>query len=148
MDIEPAKSATADATLAPGLYELACWAVGKNPDGTTYEHYDKGQTLTLAVTGPGGPGTSIATAANAINVAMQDGLNGSWILNPDTLVAIAGDVTEAEEIQELLRVAGIESELTTLDDEGLGVLVPEDKVEVSQDAIEALTEDDAVIPDP
>ncbi|HEY8628557.1 MAG TPA: hypothetical protein VIL56_09590 [Gaiellaceae bacterium] len=62
-------------------------------------------------------------------------------------VAIAGDVTEAEEIQELLRVAGIESELTTLDDEGLGVLVPEDKVEVSQDAIEALTEDDAVIPD-
>ena len=62
-------------------------------------------------------------------------------------VAIAGDVTEAEELQELLRVAGVESELTTLDDDGLGVLVPEDKVEVAQDAIEALTEDDAVIPD-
>jgi hypothetical protein len=62
-------------------------------------------------------------------------------------VAIAGDVTEAEELQELLRVAGVESELTTLDDEGLGLLVPEDKVEVAQDAIEALTEDDAVIPD-
>jgi len=63
-------------------------------------------------------------------------------------VAIAGDVTEAEELQELLRAAGVESELTTLDDEGLGLLVPEDKVEVAQDAIEALTEDDAVIPDP
>ncbi|MEP6977349.1 MAG: hypothetical protein ABI948_04780 [Thermoleophilia bacterium] len=62
-------------------------------------------------------------------------------------VAIAGDVTEAEEFQELLRVAGVESELTTLDEEGLGVLVPEDKVEAAQDAIEALTEDDAVIPD-
>jgi hypothetical protein len=62
-------------------------------------------------------------------------------------VAIAGDVTEAEELQELLRAAGVESELTTLDDEGLGLLVPEDKVEVAQDAIEALTEDDAVIPD-
>ena len=63
-------------------------------------------------------------------------------------VAIAGDVAEAEELQELLRAAGVESELTTLDDEGLGLLVPEDKVEVAQDAIEALTEDDAVIPDP
>jgi hypothetical protein len=62
-------------------------------------------------------------------------------------VAIAGDVTEAEELQELLRAAGVDSELTTLDDEGLGLLVPEDKVEVAQDAIEALTEDDAVIPD-
>ena len=62
-------------------------------------------------------------------------------------IAIAGDVTEAEELQELLRAAGVESELTTLDDEGLGLLVPEDKVELAQDAIEALTEDDAVIPD-
>ena len=62
-------------------------------------------------------------------------------------VAIAGDVTEAEELQELLRVAGVESEVTSLDEEGLGVLVPEDKVEEAQDAIEALTEDDAVIPD-
>ena len=62
-------------------------------------------------------------------------------------VAIVGDVTEAEELQELLRAAGVESELTTLDDEGLGLLVPEDKVELAQDAIEALTEADAVIPD-
>ena len=93
MDIDPGKTATADATLAPGLYELACWAVGKNPDGTTYEHYDKGQTLTLAVTGPGGPAVSIATPANTISVAMQDGANGSWIFTPDALVATAGDVT-------------------------------------------------------
>jgi uncharacterized cupredoxin-like copper-binding protein len=93
MDIEPGKTATADATLAPGFYELACWAIGKNPDGTTYEHYDKGQTITLAVTGTGGPAASIATAGNTIKVAMQDGANGSWILNPDRLVATAGDVT-------------------------------------------------------
>ena len=93
MDIDPGKSATGDAVLAPGFYELACWAVGKNPDGTTYEHIDKGQTLTLAVTGPGGPAVSIATPAKTINVAMQDGPNGSWILSPDTLVATAGDVT-------------------------------------------------------
>ena len=93
MDIDPGKSATGDAVLAPGFYELACWAVGKNPDGTTYEHYDKGQTLTLAVTGPGGPAVSVATPARTINVSMQDGPNGSWILSPDTLVATAGDVT-------------------------------------------------------
>ena len=93
MDIDPGKSATGDATLAPGFYELACWAVGKNPDGTTYEHYDKGQTITLAVTGPGGPAASISTPATTINVAMQDGPNGSWLFTPDTLVAKAGAVT-------------------------------------------------------
>lgn len=93
MDIDPGKTATADVTLAPGFYELACWAVGKNPDGSTYEHYDKGQTLTLAVTGPGGPSAAITTAGNTIKVAMQDGANGSWVLIPDRLVASAGDVT-------------------------------------------------------
>ncbi|HEY8732466.1 MAG TPA: hypothetical protein VIN69_10905 [Candidatus Limnocylindria bacterium] len=93
MDIESGKTATADATLAPGFYELACWAVGKNPDGSTYEHFDKGQTLTLAVTGPGGPSAAITTAANAIKVTMQDGTDGSWVLIPDRLVATAGDVT-------------------------------------------------------
>jgi hypothetical protein len=62
-------------------------------------------------------------------------------------VALAGDVTEAEELQEILRAAGIESQLSTLDDGGLGVLAPEDKVEAAQDAIEALTEDDAVLPE-
>ena len=62
-------------------------------------------------------------------------------------IAMAGDVTEAEELQEILRAAGVEAELTTLDDAGLGILVPEDKVEAAKDAIEALTEEDAVIPD-
>ena len=62
-------------------------------------------------------------------------------------VAIAGDVAEAEELEELLRVAGIDTELATLEDDGFGVLVPEDKVDAAKDAIEALTEDDAVIPD-
>jgi uncharacterized cupredoxin-like copper-binding protein len=93
MDIDPGKTATADATLAPGFYELACWAVGQNPDGSTFEHFDKGQTLTLAVTGAGGPSAAITTAANTIKVAMQDGANGSWVFIPDRLVATAGDVT-------------------------------------------------------
>lgn len=93
MDIDPGKSATGDATLAPGFYELACWAMGKNPDGTTYEHYDKGQTLTLTVTGAGGPAASIATPTSAIAVEMKDGSDGSWVFNLDKLVATAGDVT-------------------------------------------------------
>lgn len=93
MDIEPGKTATADATLAPGFYELACWAVGQNPDGSTFEHFDKGQTLTLAVTGPGGPSAAITTPGNVVKVAMQDGANGSWVFIPDRLAVTAGDVT-------------------------------------------------------
>jgi hypothetical protein len=58
-------------------------------------------------------------------------------------VAVAGDVTEAEEIQDILRNAGIESELqAATDDDPLTVLVPESSLELAQDAIEALTEPD------
>jgi hypothetical protein len=58
-------------------------------------------------------------------------------------VAIAGDVTEAEELQELLRGAGIVAEITAeTDDDPLKVLVPEDSLEAAEDAIEALTEPD------
>jgi Putative prokaryotic signal transducing protein len=64
-------------------------------------------------------------------------------------VAVAGDVTEAEQLQELLSAAGIESALeaaTEHDPEGtddlpLKVLVPENDVEAARDAIEALTEE-------
>lgn len=91
-DIDAGKSSTFDATLTPGFYELACHARAKNPDGTGTTHFDKGQFLTLAVTGAGGPAASIATAASAINVTMQDGANGSWVFIPDHLVATAGDV--------------------------------------------------------
>ena len=64
-------------------------------------------------------------------------------------VAVAGDVTEAEELQEILRNAGIDSELGAPGpDDPLTVLVPEDSVEAAQDAIEALSEPDDLIAEP
>ena len=63
-------------------------------------------------------------------------------------VAVAGDVTEGEEIQALLTAAGIESELQTEgEDDPLTVVVPEGDVEAAKDAIEALTEPDEPIAD-
>jgi hypothetical protein len=64
-------------------------------------------------------------------------------------VAVAGDVTEGEEIQELLRNAGIEATLETAgEDDPLTVLVPEADLENAQDAIEALSEPDELISEP
>ena len=64
-------------------------------------------------------------------------------------VATAGDVTEAEELQELLRTAGIEAELEAADGEdALNVMVPDTTLEAAQDAIEALTERDDLIAEP
>jgi type III secretory pathway lipoprotein EscJ len=58
-------------------------------------------------------------------------------------VAVAGDVTEAEEIQELLKAAGIDATLEPEEDaDALKVLVPEESLETALDAIEALTEPD------
>lgn len=62
-------------------------------------------------------------------------------------VTVAGDVSEAEQIQEILAAAGIDSHLEpavehdpeALDDPPLKVLVPEDEVELARDAIEALS---------
>ena len=64
-------------------------------------------------------------------------------------VAVAGDVTEAEQLQELLTAAGIASQLElaaehdpeATDDPPLKVLVPENDVEAARDAIEALAEE-------
>jgi hypothetical protein len=63
-------------------------------------------------------------------------------------VAVAGDVTEAEEIQEILRSAGIESEVADGEDDSVTVSVPEASVEEAQDAIEAMTEPEDVIGEP
>ena len=68
-------------------------------------------------------------------------------------VAMAGDVTEAEELQAILRSAGIESELETAvehhpretEDAPQKVLVPESSLEAAKDAIEALTERDELV---
>ena len=63
-------------------------------------------------------------------------------------VAVAGDVAEAEEIQEILRSAGIEAEIADGEEDSVTVSVPEGDVEQAQDAIEALTEPEDVIGEP
>jgi hypothetical protein len=62
--------------------------------------------------------------------------------------AVAGDVGEAEEIQEILRSAGIETELQSGEDDSVVVLVLESDLEAAQDAIEAMTEPDEVVGEP
>jgi type III secretory pathway lipoprotein EscJ len=63
-------------------------------------------------------------------------------------VAVAGDVAEAEEIQEILRSAGIEAELADGEEDSVIVSVPESSVEQAQDAIEAMTEPDEIVGEP
>jgi hypothetical protein len=58
-------------------------------------------------------------------------------------LALAGDVAEAEELQELLVTAGIEADLEAEGEaDALKVMVPEESLEAAKDAIEALTEPD------
>lgn len=63
-------------------------------------------------------------------------------------VAVAGDVAEAEEIQEILRSAGIDAEIADGEDDSVTISVPESSVEQAQDAIEAMTEPEDVIGEP
>jgi type III secretory pathway lipoprotein EscJ len=63
-------------------------------------------------------------------------------------VAVAGDVTEAEEMQAILRSAGIEAELETGQDDSLALWVPEEELESAREALEALTEPDDIIAEP
>jgi len=62
-------------------------------------------------------------------------------------VAVAGDVTEAEEIQAILTNVGIETQLSTPEDDAdaVTVLVQETDLETALDAIEALTEPDDLV---
>jgi hypothetical protein len=70
-------------------------------------------------------------------------------------VALAEDVTEAEEIQAILEAAGISSELETAvehhpretEDAPQKVLVDESDLEAAQHAIEAMTEPDEIVSD-
>ena len=67
-------------------------------------------------------------------------------------VALAEDISEAEEIQAILEAAGIESVLETAvehhpsatEDAPQKVLVPESSLESAQHAIEAMTDEDAL----
>ena len=71
------------------------------------------------------------------------------VMNGMVQVATAGDVTEAEELQELLRNAGIAAEIEAVGaEDALRVLVPEDSLEAAEDAIEALSEPDDIIAEP
>jgi type III secretory pathway lipoprotein EscJ len=63
-------------------------------------------------------------------------------------VAVAGDVAEAEEMQAILRSAGIESELQAAEDDPLTVWVPETELVPAQEALEALTEPDELLGEP
>ena len=70
-------------------------------------------------------------------------------------VAVAGDIAEAEELQTILRDAGIGSEVepaveqhpTGVDDVPQKVLVEESELEAAQNAIEALSEPDELLGD-
>jgi hypothetical protein len=70
-------------------------------------------------------------------------------------IAVAADVTEAEEIRTILNEAGIESALETavehhpreVEDAPQKVLVPEEDLEAAKDAIEAMSEPDELIGD-
>jgi len=63
-------------------------------------------------------------------------------------IAVAGDVAEAEEMQAILRAAGIEAELQSGQDDGLNVLVAEEDLVSAREALEALTEPDDLIAEP
>ncbi len=92
-DVDPGKTETVEADLKPGWYELACFVKSKNPDGTTFVHYDKGQFFDLAVTGTGGPSPQVSTAGNSVTVEMTGDEAGSWLFVPDRVVVNAGQVT-------------------------------------------------------
>ncbi len=70
-------------------------------------------------------------------------------------VALAEDVTEAEEIQTILRSAGIDSMLETAvehhpratEDAPQKILVPESSLEAAQHAIESMTDPDELVSD-
>ena len=70
-------------------------------------------------------------------------------------VALAEDVTEAEEIQAILEAAGIDSQLETAveqhpsatEDAPQKVLVPESALEAAQHAIESMTGPDEIVAD-
>lgn len=60
--------------------------------------------------------------------------------------AVAGDIVEAEEIQEMLRNAGIDSSIEQApEDDAVSVLVPEGSLDEALEAIEALSEPDDLL---
>lgn len=91
--IEPGETVTVKANLAPGIYEIACHIRGQDADGATFTHFDKGQILTIAVTGTGGPAATVGTPASTLALEMKGEEAASWLFVPDHLVVPAGSVT-------------------------------------------------------
>ena len=59
-------------------------------------------------------------------------------------VAVAGDVTEAEDLQQALRDAGVEAEIRAEDEaDAYALFVPEESFETAQDAVEAFAADES-----
>jgi uncharacterized cupredoxin-like copper-binding protein len=95
-ETEPGKTASMKATLAPGFYELACFMLAQNPDGSTAVHFDKGQSTTIAAVGPGGPSPAVLTPASSMNINLAPSaasLADTWLFTPDRLVVRAGQVS-------------------------------------------------------
>ena len=64
-------------------------------------------------------------------------------MEPMVQLTVAGDVTEAEQIEDILRAVGIEPRLEASDEaDAVKVLVPESELETAEEAIEALSESD------
>lgn len=62
-------------------------------------------------------------------------------MEPMVQLTVASDVTEAEQIEDLLRQVGIEPRLEASDEaDAVKVLVPESELETAEEALEALTE--------
>ena len=76
-------------------------------------------------------------------------------MNRMVQVAVAGDVTEAEELESILRSAGIEAQLEpaidhhprAIENAPQKVLVPETSLDAAIHAIEALTDPDDIVAD-
>jgi type III secretory pathway lipoprotein EscJ len=70
-------------------------------------------------------------------------------MNEMVHAAVAGDVREAEEIEEILRGAGIDAQLQAeSDSDAYVILVREHDLERAQDAIEAGTDPDDLVAEP
>ena len=102
----------------------------------------------------GGPVLVKGGALHRRTEAASDGTQESGgAMSRMVQVVLAEDVTEAEEIQSILREAGIDSELETAvehhpratEDAPQKVLVPENALEAAQHAIEAMTDPDELI---
>ena len=131
--------------------EVAREARGIFPETIVPRDFD---TIDIRFQERGGPVLVKGGALHRRTEAASDGTQESGgAMSRMVQVVLAEDVTEAEEIQSILREAGIDSELETAvehhpratEDAPQKVLVPENALEAAQHAIEAMTDPDELI---